>query len=264
MTDVLAAVDATDAAEPVLRTAALVAQALGRPVRAVHAEPLPAAVQDQAEALGVELQMLSGPADQAVVEAATDPAVDLVVVGLHGTSEPPAPGRTVRALAGRLNVPLVVVPASAPARRVPERILFALDGTRTVSAAARPVIASYVAAGIDVVALHVYRPDTVPQFHDGPEDEEVWRDEFLAAHVADLDVRLTTRPGPLVPALLQAAVAQEVDLIALPVWPDASLAEGSVLHQVLMGAGRPVVLVPLNRIPGEEVSVADRGQAHSG
>ena len=65
----------------------------------------------------------------------------------------------------------------------------------------KPVTAAYVAAGIDVIALHVYDPKTVPRFHDGPEDDAVWRDEFLAQHCADLGLG----PVAVVPTLVTAS-----------------------------------------------------------
>ena len=84
-----------------------------------------------------------------------------------------------------------------------------------VSAAVRPLIAAYVAAGAEVIAVHVFEPHTVPMFLDGVPDEIAWRDEFLSQHCADLGIRLETRPGPTVLALLDVAAAEDVDVIAL-------------------------------------------------
>ena len=86
--------------------------------------------------------------------------------------------------------------AGHPPRPTLTRALFPLDGDRGVSAALRPLIATYVAAGLEVIALHVFRPDTVPRFMDRPEDIDVWHEEFLAEHCAELGLRLVTRPGP--------------------------------------------------------------------
>ncbi len=247
MTDVLVAVDDTGAASPVLRTARLIADRLGRPLHAVHAGKWSVAAERQAAALGIPVELVSGPPEQVVASAATDPEIELVVLGLHRLPGRHVAGHMVSSLAGRTTVPIVVVPPCVPVRPTATRILFPLDGTRRVSAAARPLIAGYVAAGIEVLALHVYERLTVPKFHDGLEDEEVWRDEFLAQHCADLDIRLTTRPGPLVPALLQAAITHEVDIIAVPARPDAAPRQDSVLSAVLTGADRPVALVPMPR-----------------
>ena len=254
MSQVLAALDDTGAASPVLRTARQLAEGLGRSLRVVHAGPWPASAGREAAALGVDVDVLTGPAEQELVSAAMDPGVDLVVMGLHRVPGRHDTGHLVTTLAGRVSVPIVVVPPCVPVRSNTARILFPLDGTRRVSSAARPLIRTAVAAGIEVLALHVYEPTTVPMFHDRPEDEEVWRDEFLSRHGAELDVRLTTRAGPLVPALLQAAIAHDVDIIAMPSQADAAPRRGSVVSKVLTGADRPVALVPLPRVMLEERS----------
>ena len=125
-----------------------------------------------------------------------------------------------------------------------------VDGSDMPGISGQPEIrAAYVAAGIDVIALHVYDPKTVPRFHDGPEDDAVWRDEFLAQHCADLEIQLTTRPGPLVPAVLEVAASQDVDIIALPTRGDTAGIADSFVHEVLTSADRPVALVPVPRTP---------------
>ena len=249
MTDVLVAVDDTAAAEPVLRTGLLIAQSLGRPVHVLHAgEPNPR-LEELAHQYGLAVDFQPGPAETTVPAAVADPQVEVVVVGLHGLPGHHRTGHLVPALASQSRVPVVIVPASAAVRGAAGRVMFPLDGTQRISAGARPLIAAYVAAGIDVIALHVYDPKTVPRFHDGPEDDAVWRDEFLAQHCADLEIQLTTRPGPLVPAVLEVAASQDVDIIALPTRGDTAGIADSFVHEVLTSADRPVALVPVPRTP---------------
>jgi nucleotide-binding universal stress UspA family protein len=245
MTHVLAAMDDPSTAGPVLDTAVLMSRSLGATLRAVQSAPGITQAQARAAALGIELELLSGTIDETVLTAATDPAVGLVVIGLHREEGRKVPGHLVHALADRMRMPLVLVPEHATLRQAPSRVLFPIDGTLRVSAAARPFLATYVAAGYDVHALHVFEPTTVPRFHDGPEDEQVWRDEFVAEHFAELNVQLTTRAGPLVPVLLETAEQHAADIIALPTRPDASEDERSVIRQVLEGARCPVALVPM-------------------
>lgn len=266
MTHVLAVVDDETTAAAVLDTAALLAQSLALSMRAVQVGPESVAAEERAAALGVGLEPLvapTGPAalsavalDAAVEDLATDPEVDLIVLGLARHAPEPIPGALVHTLVDSMHVPLVLVPADWALRRTPRRVLFPVDGTLRVSEAARPFIATYVAAGYEVHALHVFDPHTVPHFHDGPEDDEVWRDEFVAEHFAELEVQLTTRPGPLVPVLLATAEQHEADIIALPVRPDASESESSVLRQVLEAADRPVALVPMPRRTAQESAAA--------
>jgi len=111
MTHVLAALDDTSAA-PVLETAAYIAQSLGAVVRAVQGEPWSDEAQEQAAALGIPLELLAGPAQSAVLDAADDPDLALIVVGLRITADQ-IPGKLVHALADQLRVPLVLVPEHA-------------------------------------------------------------------------------------------------------------------------------------------------------
>ena len=133
---------------------------------------------------------------------------------------------------------LVVPPATAP-RPTLTRVLFPLDGNRGVSDALRPLIAAYVAVGFEVIALHVFQPDTVPRFLDRPEDIDVWREEFLAEHCAELGIRLVTRPGPTTESLLDVAVAEDVDIIALGWHQDLSPHHAAVVRKVLTSSRPP-------------------------
>lgn len=107
------------------------------------------------------------------------------------------------------------------------------------------MIATCQAADIEVIAVHVFEPTTVPRFLDGLEDAAVWRDEFLARHCAELGVQLRTAPGPTAPALLRIAAEDDVDVIALGWHQKLSPAHARVVRHVLTSAHRPVALVPL-------------------
>ncbi len=117
-----------------------------------------------------------------------------------------------------------------------------------------PLIAAHVAAGTQVIALHVFDAQSVPLFLDGPDDAMVWRDEFLAEHCAGLGIRLETRPGPIVLALLDVAAEEDVDVIALGWTQSLEPARAHIVREVLQRARRPVGLVPLPprvRLPDE-------------
>ena len=74
--------------------------------------------------------------------------------------------------------------------------------------------------------------------------EIAWRDEFLAQHCADLGIRLETRPGPTVLALLDVAASEDVDVIALGWHQDLAPERAVVVREVLQRARRPVALIP--------------------
>jgi nucleotide-binding universal stress UspA family protein len=251
MSTVLAAVDATAAARCVLATAWAVGQALTVEVRALHVGADPGLAAGYAQEYGLPLQVVSGRPDVRIIEAGEHADVDLVVLALHGQPGRNEPGHTARAVATHLTKPVLVVPPDAPVRETPRRLLIPLDGTQGVSAAVRPLIATYVAAGAEVIAVHVFEPHTVPMFLDGVPDEIAWRDEFLLQHCADLGIRLETRPGPTVLALLDVASSEDVDVIALGWRQNLAPERAVVVREVLQRARRPVALIPV-RTKGDD------------
>lgn len=244
MSTVLAAVDATPAARCVLATARAVGQALHLEARALYVGESPDAAAEYAQEYGLPLLVVGGRPDVEIIAAGERPEVELVVLALHGLPGRNEPGHTARAVATQLTKPVLVVPPDAPIREAPRKVLIPLDGSHGVSDAVRPLIASYVAAGAEVIAVHVFEPDTVPMFLDGVPDEIAWRDEFLAQHCADLGIRLETRPGPTVLALLDVAASEDVDVIALGWHQDLAPEHAVVVREVLQRARRPVALIP--------------------
>jgi nucleotide-binding universal stress UspA family protein len=245
MTTVLAAVDATPAARPVVRTAVRLAHLLDADTLSVHVGHDPGPAQEVADELRSPLILAQGePADQ-IVRLGERPDVSLIVLARSGIPTRHAPGHTAQSVATRSSKPVLVVPPDATPRPRLTRAMFPLDGNERVSSAMRPMIATYIAAGFEVIALHVFQPDTVPRFMDGPEDISVWRAEFLAQHCADLGIRLATRPGPTAEALLQAAEIEDVDIIVIGWRQDLSPQRAAVIRTVLTAADRPVLLIPL-------------------
>ena len=244
MNTVLAAVDTTPAARCVLATAQAVGQALHVDARALHVGESPGAAGEYAQEYGLPLLVVRGRPDVRIIEAGEQSDVDLVVLALHGLPGRNEPGHIARTVATHLTKPVLVVPPDAPIRESPRKVLIPLDGTRGVSAAVRPLIATYVAAGAEVIAVHAFEPHTVPMFLDGVPDEIAWRDEFLSEHCADLGVRLETRPGPTVLALLDVAATEDVDVIALGWRQNLAPEHATVVREVLQRARRPVALIP--------------------
>lgn len=246
MTVVLAAIDSTPAARPVLATAVAIARVLNATPAAVHARSpdlrIPA---EEAGAIGVPLALADGQPVSAIVEAAERPEVAMVVLALHGQPGRHAPGHTALAVVAQLTTPVLIVPPDKPVRSNPKRMLFPLDGTRGVSAAVESMIASLRGAGVEVVAIHVFDAETVPQFLNGAHDLDIWAGEFLARHCRELGVRLELRSGDPAKAILDLAEAEDIDVIALGWRQNLSPDRARVVRTVLGEAGRPVALVPL-------------------
>jgi len=242
---VLAALDATAAASPVLGTAVAIGRRLHLDVRALHVgspEQAPTAI---AAAAGVPLTIAPGHPASVIIGACESSEVMLVTLALHGLPGRHEAGHTALSVAAQLAKPVLVVPPEEPVRGTVRRILFPLDGTRGVSDGVRSLIATCQAAAIEVIAVHVFNAQTVPRFLDGLEDAAVWREEFVAQHCAELGVRLRTAPGPTGPALLKIADADDVDVIALGWHQNLAPARAQVVRQTLTQARCPVALVPL-------------------
>jgi hypothetical protein len=249
MTKVIAAIDSSAAAMPVLATARALADMLGSDLEALHVrvdgDRVPAAA---AAAAGVPLREVAGvPVDELVKAGGADDVVS-VVVGARGTRfARPTLGETALAVATSLSKAVVVVPPEAAHPGRLERVLVPLEGTASTSTAPRDVIERAADADLEVVVVHVLDEDSLPSFTDQPQhEEEAWAEEFLARYCPSGvgAVQLETRIGrreELVPA-----VAEEVgaDLIALG-WTRTLAADRAPVVQAALAGSVPVVLIPV-------------------
>jgi nucleotide-binding universal stress UspA family protein len=243
---VLAAIDDTPAARPVLATTVAIAHVLKLSPAAVYARGKGLHVPDKdAAALGVPLSIVDAPPVTAIVETAERPDVELVVLALHGQPAGHAAGHTALAVMAQLTKPVVVVPPEDPVRDHPKRMLFPLDGTQAASAAVQSMITALRGVGVEVIVAHVFDAQTVPRFLDRPDDLDVWADEFLARHCAQPGLRIELRRGDPAQAILTLATAEDVDLIALGWRQDLSADRAQVARTILTEARRPVALVPV-------------------
>jgi hypothetical protein len=135
MSTILAAIDATAPARPVLETGVVLGRRLRLPVIGFHlcqddVEP----VRPLAAWAAVELLLAVGVPAQAIVGALGGADVAMVVLGVRGHPAGPRPaGSTALAVADHAIKP-VVVGATGTARSTPaglHRVLVPLDGTRT-------------------------------------------------------------------------------------------------------------------------------------
>ncbi len=248
MTTFLAAIDDTDAAEPVLFTALALARAVGAKVRALHARsPATDKAEHIAAAHGVPLTVVDLPAETAIVESAGEPDVDFVVLALHrepiGGHEA---GHTALAVFAQTTKPVLVVPPRAPLRDTFKRVIVPLDGTRAVSSRVSSTIRVLASSGFDVVVLHVFDAKTVPRFLDSAADLRMWADEFVRRNIPRLEGRLEVRSGDVVTQAVDLAAAEGADMIVL-VWRQDDVAgeRGQVMKRLLVEARRPVMLIPI-------------------
>lgn len=258
MKTVLAAIDNGLAGRPVLETARALAALLDARASAIHVRTNgDRTAHTTAEAADVPLDTVSGPVVQRLVEAGESEDVVALVIGARGTPGGRRPlGATATAVATALLKPVVVVPPDARGPETLRRVLVPLEASLPASRAPLAILELAPEATIDVVALHVLEEDAIPSFTDQPQHEHAaWAHEFLARYCPRGlgSVRLETRVGRsdhLVPL-----VAEECgcDLVALGWARELAPGRAPVVRATLERSRLPVMLVPVELVPGEEL-----------
>jgi nucleotide-binding universal stress UspA family protein len=249
MTRVLAALDNSPAAQPVLATATALAQLLGSEVDAVHVrdgdERIAHAVADRGDRALTELD---GPVVEALIAAASAEDVAMAVLGARGTPGGARPaGSTALAVATSVSTPTVLVPPDASDPEHVERILVPLEGTVSTSLAPRHVV-ELIGCGIDIIVLHVLDESSLPAFTDQPQHEnEARAREFLERYcpVGVEGVRLETRIGAREDVVPRAVQETGADLIALGWSRTLAPDRAPVVRAVLERAHVPLLLFPV-------------------
>ena len=253
MRRVIAAIDSSAAARPVLAVAARVAELLGAELEALHVADGDEAARVQAEAVGLRLRIVPGPTVSSLVAAARPREVVAMVLGARGTPAGRRPaGRTALEVITSLRKPLVVVPPEDARRGPVRRLLVPLDGTATTAAALRGTIEFARGCELDVVVLHVHDESTLPPFDDHAEHEtRSWASEFLRRHCPGPpeELRLELRVGMPHDHIVRVAREADVDLIALGWAQDLSPGRAAVVRETLAKSSVPVLLVPVDREP---------------
>ena len=256
MSRVVAAIDNSADARPVLAAAATIARLLRADLEAVHVrEDGCLAARAAATAAGISLEELLAnelPASKirALLEAAEPIDVEAMVVGARATRIGPLPaGHVALGLIVSLRKPLMVVPPHAVVAEQFRRILVPLDGTPATAAALARTIELAHDSEVDVVALHVHTEHTLPLFSEQPQHEfEVWRREFLARNCPHPDnVRLEVRVGIPGEHVLRAAAENKADLIALAWAQNLDEGRATVVREALERSDVPILLLPLAR-----------------
>jgi nucleotide-binding universal stress UspA family protein len=249
MSKLIAAIDNSAAARPILATAAALARLLQAEIEAVHVRANGGSTAAAAaSAAGVPLRTLEPPVTESLVGVAMQSDVRAVVFGARSSARGPSPaGQVALALIGILRKPAVVVPPQAPLAYSLERILVPLDASKKTAAALRETIELARDAEVEIVVLHVLHGASLPLFSDQPQHEpEAWRNEFLARYCHQPErMRLETRVG--VPAELVHTIATETgaDLIALAWSQTMTAGRAAVVRAVLERSAVPVLLVPI-------------------
>jgi nucleotide-binding universal stress UspA family protein len=247
---ILAAIDGGLAARPVLACARALATVLGADVVALHVQTNGVGTpRTLALRAGVPLRILRGDVPTRLVQAGAADDVVALVIGARGIAVASRPlGDTALAVATTLAKPVVVVSPDAEPRPAFKRVLVPLEGNLSTSQAPRSLIELAPDQGLDVVALHILGPDTIPPFMDQPQHEQsAWAREFLARYCPwGLDaVDFEMRVGRREELIADAARECDCDLIAMG-WSQAfSGGRANVVRTTLERSRLPVVLIPV-------------------
>lgn len=249
MRTVIAALDASAAARPVLEAARRVADLTGSAVEAVHVAPT---ANDTVALLtaqfGIPLNLVPGPVEDALLERIHADDVVAAVIGARRASAGRQPaGHTAIALIERARRPVVVVPPDllCPQPRSWRRLLVPLEGT---SSSTRPVLDALhavVTAPVETIVLHVFTPATTPPMLDRPtRDLALWAAEFGARH-GPPGALIEYRSGAVADQVACACDAEHADLVVLS-WSQAMTpGHAEVVREVLARSMIPVLLLPV-------------------
>jgi len=251
MSVILAAIDDSAVARPVLRSAVTMARTLGAEPHAMHVRE---AGHDDAPTMAreadVTFEVVEGDPVDRILEASAAPDAEMLVIGSRGEREGRRPsGHVARAVMAQVHKPLLVVPPEA--LLLPEgfrHALVPLEGSAATSDAVIEHLRAFGRAGVELTAVHVFDSSRVPRFWDqSGHAEESWGTEFLARWCEQPQVRLHLRTGDVAGAVLDVGVLQDVDLILLGWGQDMSGDRARVVRDILSHAHVPLLLVPAPR-----------------
>lgn len=246
MTTIIAAIDSSAAAKPVLDTALGLSELLGAEVEGVHAVDGDVAVPELlAERAAVPLRLLPPPADVALVEELRRPEVLLEVLGARSTPGGRRPvGSTASFVLRRAVKPVVTVPPQARIGRPLRRLLLPLEGTEISSMPLVEVLKPMLESDVELNVLHVFTDATLPRMLDRPiYDLELLGREFLAIHCPTAEL-IDFRPGPVGPRIVEVCKERDVDLIVLSWSQSSGPGRADVVREVLGASNLPVMLIP--------------------
>jgi len=261
MTIVLAALDSSAAARPVLDTAIGLAAVTGAAAHAVHvrenATTTPEALAAQRN---IPFREVSGPVHEALLSEFRADDVIVGVLGARGTPTGRRPvGRTAMRVLADVAKPVAVVPPDAVrvSTTAPRRLLVPLEGTAESSEPVAQQLVPLLVPGVELVVVHVFTTSTAPTMIDHPDwGLEAWRSEFLARHCPEAAV-IDLRTGSVGGRIIEAAADAGAQLIVLSWSQDVSPGRAAVVRTILEHSTLPVLLLPGGHRPAEAPVEAD-------
>jgi nucleotide-binding universal stress UspA family protein len=244
---VIAAVDNSAAAQPVLGMASLLGPVLGASVQAVHiSDDDGQTARANAERLSVPFEVRKGDPLEELASLVGDEDVVAAVVGTRGhPARRHRVGHLAPALADATDKPVMVVPPGAHMPTRIAKVLVAMEGTPAKARTTRRVIDLTRTAGVELIAVHVDDETSIPSFSDQVAHETgAFAEEFIARYCQGRpEVHLELRVGMPVDEILQAIREIEPDVLVIG-WPrHAAPGHARVAHELLAQSPIPVLLV---------------------
>jgi nucleotide-binding universal stress UspA family protein len=245
---ILAAIDDSAAAQPVLATALAVGAVFDAGVQALHVYPGHDGhtTQATAAALNVPFQRVPGDPFEQIANMADDDDVVALVLGARArpTGRRPA-GHLALALARVITKPVVLVPPDAAAPAQLRRVLIAMKGTPRNSRDMLRTIELGASADLELIVVHVDDEQSIPSFSDQVHYEtQAYANEFLARYcVGAPEARLVLRIGTPVDEILMTADDVEPDLLAIGYPHTDDPGRGEVAREIINRSRVPVLLV---------------------
>ncbi len=246
MKTVLACVDDSAAARPVLALARALAPLFDAEVAAVHVDEAGETAREAARAFDVRIRTLHGDVVETLAHAVGGEDVAVVVIGARARPKGARPvGHVALEVADRADAPVLVVPPESKVPAQVHRVLVAMEGTPASARSLKRTVALAAGADIDLVVLHVDDERSIPSFSDQVQHEtESYAREFLARYAPGLpQARLELRVGMPGEEILRASDAIDPDVLVIGRRQHAEPGPSPVVREVLEHSHRPVLLV---------------------
>lgn len=249
MSKVIAAIDNSAAAQPVLAAALALAPVLGASVEAVHVREADGrTARASAESFDVPFRTVPGNPFKVLLDMTAGDDVVAVAVGARGRPGGRRPvGHLALELAGAIDKPVLVVPPDAVPSGPLRRVIVAMEGSPGKARSVRRAVELAAGAGLELVVVHVDDESSIPMFSDQVQHEtDSYAREFLARYCRGApEARLELRVGNPADEILAAVETVASDLLAIG-WPHSNdPARGAVAREILERTRTPVVLVAL-------------------
>jgi nucleotide-binding universal stress UspA family protein len=246
MSRVIAAIDNSPAARPVLAMAKAVAPLFAAEVDAVHiVQDGDQTAESEAAEAGVTLRRIEGDPSERIAALVDAADVVAVVIGTHSRTVGRHAGHVPLALASSTDKPVIVVhPSATPPTRL-RRVMVAIEGTPRKVKDLKRAIEFIESTGLEIIAVHVDDGANIPSFGDQVQHEtEAYTREFFSRFLPGApEARLELRIGSPPDEILAATEEAGAELLAVG-WPQGGQDErGIVARELLERCRVPMLLV---------------------